>query len=167
MPNSNKQDKQRSAAATEDAEQTASPDVERELHRQREMYLRALADFENFRKRVERDRATEARNGKRDVLLSVLDVLDGFDRALEHAGNLSGGAVEGLQALQRQLIGVLAAQDVVPFNSTGERFDPELHEAVASVHSDQQPSGTIVDEVRRGYRWDKELLRPARVRVAQ
>jgi molecular chaperone GrpE len=141
--------------------------LKEELRREHEMYLRALADFDNYRRRVERERASAARSGKRELILSLLEVLDSFDRALEHAGDSSSSISEGLQAIYRKLQRVVEAQGLTPFDSLGETFDPELHEAIGSVPTGEYESGTVVDEVQRGYRWGDEVLRPARVRVAE
>ena len=145
-------------------------DIERlkeELRHEHEMYLRALADFDNYRRRVEREQTRAARSGKREVLVSLLEVLDGFDRAVRQICNEPSSVSEGLQAIHRKLLNLLEAQGVTPFQSLNKIFDPELHEAIGSVQSDQHESGTVIDEVQRGYRWGDEVLRPARVRVAQ
>jgi molecular chaperone GrpE len=141
--------------------------LKEELGREHDMYLRALADYDNYRRRVERERATAARSGKRDLILQLLEVLDGFDRALLHVGNAPSSVSEGLQLLQRKLLSVLEAQGVTPLESLGETFNPELHEAIGTVKSEDVEPGTVADEVQRGYRWGDDLLRPARVRVAQ
>jgi molecular chaperone GrpE len=141
--------------------------LKEELRREHEMYLRALADFDNYRKRVERERAIAARNGTREIIISLLSVLDGFDRALEHVGDKSSPVTDGFRAIHRKLRSLLEAQGVTPFKSVGETFNPEMHEAIGSVQSDAHESGEIVDEVQRGYRWGDEVLRPARVRVAE
>ncbi len=149
---------------------TEPSEVERlknELNHEHDMYLRALADFDNYRRRVERDRVSAARRSQRDILLSLVELLDGFDRALLHMNDVPAPALEGIQAIHRQLMGLLEAQGVSPFTAEGEAFDPELHEAVGSERSDQHAPGTVIEDVRRGYRWGDELLRPARVRVAQ
>ena len=148
----------------------AASEIERlkeELRQEHEMYLRALADFDNYRRRVERESASAARQGKREIILSLLEVLDGFDRAFEHIGEDASPMSEGLQAIHRKLLGLLEAQGITPIESLGETFNPELHEAIASVQTDEYEPGTIIDEVQRGYRWGDEVLRPARVRVAQ
>jgi molecular chaperone GrpE len=148
----------------------AASEIERlkdELRREHEMYLRALADFDNYRRRVERERATAAQSGKREIILSLLETLDGFDRALQHMADSPSPVLEGLQAVHRKLLGLLEAQGVTPLDSLGETFDPELHEAVGSVQTEEYESGVVADELRRGYRWGDEVLRPARVRVAQ
>lgn len=141
--------------------------LQEQLRSEHEMYLRALADFDNYRRRVERDSARTARSGKREVMLALLEVLDGFDRAFQHAGENPSSLWEGLQAIHRKLLAILQAQGIAPFASVGQAFDPALHEAIAAVQSNGHPSGTVVDDVQRGYRWGDEVLRPARVRVAQ
>jgi molecular chaperone GrpE len=140
--------------------------LRKEVQTEHEMYLRALADFDNYRRRVDRERASAAQLGKRDILLSLVELLDGFDRALEHAGAASPFS-EGVQALQRQLLKLIETQGVTPFVSIGEAFDPELHEAVGSEERGDREAGTITSEMRRGYRWGDQVLRPAGVRVAQ
>ncbi len=138
-----------------------------ELKREREMRLRALADFDNFRKRVEREREAASRAGQRQVMLPLLEAMDDFDRALAHAEESPESLVEGLRAVHRRLEHALAAQGVELIESVGQQFDPALHEAVATIESDDGESGAVLDELSRGYRWGDELLRPARVRVAR
>jgi molecular chaperone GrpE len=140
--------------------------LKEELTREHDMYLRALADFENYRRRVERDRSTVTRAGKREIILSLLDVLDGFERALNHMNDAPRSVAQGLQALHRQLLGVLETQGVTPLKSLGETFNPEVHDAVGSVESEEVESGAVAEELQRGYRWGDDVLRPARVRVA-
>jgi molecular chaperone GrpE len=141
--------------------------LKEEVRREHDMYLRALADHDNYRRRVERERAGAARSGKREVILSLLDVIDGFDRALQHMDDAPSSVVEGFEALQRKLLGVLAAHGVTPLRSVGETFNPEMHEAVATIASDEIEPNIVAEELQRGYRWGDEVLRPARVRVAQ
>ena len=168
MPNSNKP-----SEATEGngkvATNASPPDIEQlqeQVRKEHEMYLRALADFDNYRRRVERERASAAQSGKREIILSMIEALDGFDRALQ-IGDSNPSVLEGLQAIHRRLLAVLEAQGVTPFSSVGEAFDPKLHEAIASVKTDAHRPGVVADEVQRGYRWGEAVLRPARVRVAQ
>jgi molecular chaperone GrpE len=140
--------------------------LKEELTREHDMYLRALADFENYRRRVERDRSTVTRAGKREIILSLLDVMDGFERALNHMNDAPRSVAQGLQALHRQLLGVLETQGVTPLKSLGETFNPEVHDAIGSVESEEVESGAVAEELQRGYRWGDDVLRPARVRVA-
>jgi molecular chaperone GrpE len=138
-----------------------------ELRREHDLYLRALADFENYRKRVDRDRAAVARSGKRDIIMSLLSVLDDFDRALEHVGEAPPSVAEGLQSVQRKFLKFLESQGITPLQSVGAPFDPLLHEAIGTVESDKVESGAVAQELQRGYRWGDDVLRPARVRVAE
>jgi molecular chaperone GrpE len=146
---------------------TESERLRAEVRREHDMYLRALADFENFRRRVERDRVRTAASGRRDILLSLLDVLDGFDRALPYLADAPPAAAEGVRVIQRRLEDLLNGQQVTPLKAVGEPFDPALHEAIGSVDNGDYPPGTVAEQVQRGYRMGDEVLRPARVRVAR
>ncbi len=149
---------------------TGTSEVERlteEVRREHEMYLRALADFDNYRRRVERDNGEAARSAKREIILALLEVLDGFDRAVQQTSEAPSLVSEGMQILHRKLLRLLEAQGVTPFKSVGEAFNPELHEATALATSDAHEAGVVVDEVQRGYRWGDVVVRPARVRVTQ
>jgi molecular chaperone GrpE len=150
-----------------------------ELERERELRLRAMADFDNYRKRVERERGTAERSGKRAVLLALLEVMDDFDRAIEHvnqsaeAPGASGAVAEGVRAIHKRLADALKAQGVTPIESVGQQFDPTRHEAVGAIDAGVSKSGitpepgAVTDETRRGYLWDGEVLRPASVHVAK
>jgi molecular chaperone GrpE len=140
--------------------------LKEQLRQEHEMYLRALADFENYRKRVENERASAAQRGKREIIVSLLDLVDSFELALRHADDAPAGLSEGLKAIYRRLQNLLERQGVTPIQSLGQKFDPRLHEAIDSVRSDKYEPGTVVEEIQKGYRWGDELIRPARVRVA-
>jgi molecular chaperone GrpE len=140
--------------------------LEEQVRQEHELYLRALADFDNYRRRIERDRASTASSGKREILLGLLEVLDGFELALQHAEDAPSPLTEGIKAIYRRFLTLLEQQKVEPIRSLGESFDPRLHEAIDSSPSDQYEPGTVIEEVQRGYRLGDELLRPARVRVA-
>jgi molecular chaperone GrpE len=138
-----------------------------ELQQEHDRHLRARADFENFRRRVERDRDVAARQAKRELLKALVDLADDFDRALVHIDESPDSVAEGLHGMRRRLSGLLEAEGVKSFESVGQRFDPTRHEAMATVRDGGSEAGTVVDEAGRGYLWDDELLRPARVRVAE
>jgi molecular chaperone GrpE len=150
------------------AEQDPSREsLKADLDREHGMYLRALADFDNYRRRVERDRARADTSAKRDIIVPLLEVLDGFDRARPYMADAPPAVAEGVQAIYRRLLDLLSTQSVSSFNTVGEQFDPAVHEAVGAVENGEYSPGTVADEVQRGYRFGDELLRPARVRVAQ
>jgi molecular chaperone GrpE len=138
-----------------------------DLRREHDMYLRALADFDNYRQRVERERTRVAAADKSSILVPLLEVLDGFQRALPYLSDVPGPVAEGIQAIQRRLQGLLESQGVTPVKAVGEPFDPAVHEAIGPVDTQDYPAGTVAEEVQRGYRLGDELVRPARVRVAR
>ena len=138
-----------------------------ELASEREQGLRTLAEFDNYRRRVRRESADAGRAGKRDLLLALLEVMDDFDRAVEHVGEASDSVADGLRLIHQRLRGVLEANGVTSFESKGRMFDPAVHEGMSLVDSDEYESGAVCEEYLRGYLWDGELLRPARVIVAR
>jgi molecular chaperone GrpE len=149
------------------AERAEIERLQSELSREHSLYLRALADFENYRRRVERESESAAKRDKRELLLALLDLADDFERALTHVNDSPESVVAGLHSIQRRLAGVLEARGVKSFASVGQAFDPAVHEAIGTVQNDQQEAGTVLDELSRGYHWGDEVLRPARVRVVQ
>lgn len=133
---------------------------------ERDRTLRTLADFKNYRRRVERDNGKIAEEGKRGIILPLLDIIDDMEKAMQWASDAEQPVVKGVRIIHKKLLALLETNGVRPFESTGTLFNPDLHEAIAMVeHEDLEP-GTVVDELRRGYRWNDELLRPAQVRVA-
>ena len=157
-------------AETQQNEVRIEPDAEIErlkndLGREHEMYLRSLADFENYRRRADRESSRAGQRGRRDLVLSLLDLLDSFDLALPFMADAPSGVAQGLAAIHRKFLDLLDREGVRPFSSIGEPFDPALHEAVGSVRNEQYGQGQVAEEVRRGYRLGDEVLRPARVRV--
>lgn len=130
-----------------------------------EAFLRCRADLDNYRKRVERDLERRVRMGKSDLLLSLLEVVDNFQLALEAEDG--AGLRSGVEVIFRQLQKLLAMQGVEPVACVGQPFDPACHEAVAVSESPEVAEDTVTHELRRGYRMQGELLRAARVRVAR
>jgi molecular chaperone GrpE len=149
------------------SEQAEGEELRNELQHEHDRYLRLKADFENYRRRVERDRDVAARQAKRELLRALVELADGFDRALAHVDEAPDSVAEGLHAMQRHLMSLLEAEGVKSFESVGHTFDPTRHEAVATVLDFDGKPGTVVGEEGRGYLWNGELLRPARVRVAE
>jgi len=149
------------------AEQAAVEGLRAELQQEHDRYLRTRADYESYRRRVERDRDVAVRQAKRELLLALVDLADGFDRALDHIDQSPESVAAGLHGMRRRLSSLLEAEGLKPFDSVGQRFDPTLHEAVATVRVAGGAPGTVIDEAGRGYLWNDELLRPARVRVAE
>ncbi len=126
-----------------------------------DLFLRSRADLENYRRRVERDLDLMVRRGKKDLLAKLLDVVDALERAA------AAGADPGVTLILRQLAKVLADEGVMPINSLGQPFDPSCHEAVDVKTDDSVRAPTVADELQKGYTYGGEVIRPARVRVAQ
>jgi len=123
---------------------------------------RVTAEYANYRKRVERDRALIGEQATGNVLSALLPVLDDLDRAREH-----GELVEGFAAVAEQLLAALTKFGLTAFGEKGDPFDPNRHEAVAHLTSDEVDGPTCVDILRRGYLLGDRLLRPAMVAVAE
>ncbi len=140
----------------------------REAEALQERSLRAMAEFDNARKRAAREREDYVRYANESLLRELLPSLDNFDRALIAARAEAGAAsvVAGIELIQRELLRALEKFGVTPFESVGQPFDPTRHEAVARVHAPDQPDMTVVSEVTRGYLLNGRVLRPASVTVA-
>lgn len=133
----------------------------------RERLLRLQADFENLRKRVEREREDFHRYATASLITRLLSVLDNIDRALVAPRRPGDDHLrEGIELTRRQLFDELAREGVRPVPAVGLVFDPELHEAVSTDASSGHPASTVIEELRRGYLLHDRLLRPALVRVA-
>lgn len=131
--------------------------------------LRRQAEFENYRKRVERERSVLYQRGRDDVLLQFLPVVDNFERALESLESSEGDAEalrHGVELIHKQFKDALSKFGLEPVESVGQTFDPHLHEAVTTEPSDKHKENTIIEEFQRGYRIGNKLLRPAKVKVA-
>jgi len=137
------------------------------LRRERDEYLDALrrlkAEFENSRKRQERERARILDSASEKLMVELLPVLDNLDRALEVEGDIR----EGVRATRDQLADVLARQGLLPVASDGQPFDPNVHEAVMGQPSDEHEEGTILQTFERGYMLNGKPIRPAKVVVAK
>lgn len=140
----------------------------RELAEVRDRYLRTLADFENFRRRVAREREEWGQRAQEHLLREILPVLDNFDRALaaEAGGAADGGFRQGVELIHRDFLKALERVGVRPFSAVGELFDPQRHEAVARVERTDVADQTVVEETLRGYLFHDRVLRPAQVIVA-
>jgi molecular chaperone GrpE len=128
--------------------------------------LRSTAEFDNYRKRVERERRDLVEAASSDLVRDLLPVIDDFDRALA-AAPAGDPMRRGVELIHRRLLDTLKARGVDPFDSVGQIFDPSWHEGVATEPAAGRPDGLIVAELRRGYRMNGKLLRPAQVKVAQ
>lgn len=140
--------------------ESGAPDAQRYL----DNWRRAEADFENYKKRVELDRAESARFASTAIILNILPVLDDLDRAFkslpEKLAHLTW--TDGMRLIHRKLQATLEAQGVTEIKALGENFDPSIHEAVGQAAGED---GRIVEEAQRGYRLHGRVIRPAFVIV--
>lgn len=134
---------------------------------------RRQADFENYRKRVERERTETYNRVVADVAAKLLPVLDNLKRALEAEASVEAAEsdefrhfLSGVDLINKQLNGVLEALGVKPIAAVGEQFDPHIHEAVVSEATDDHDPDTVIQEIVTGYRLGDKLIRPALVKVA-
>ena len=141
--------------------------LEEELIFERDRNLRTLADFKNYRRRIERDGNKIAEEGKRAMLLPLLDIIDDMEKALQFAEESEQHSVKGVRIIHKKFLALLEKQGIHPFISAGTPFNHDLHEAVAMAKHNGSVPGTVVDELRRGYLWNNALLRHAQVRVAE
>ena len=139
--------------------------LQEDLTTERERHLRLLAEFDNYRRRTKQEGALAEATGKREVLLALLDLKDDVDRALLHIRETSDAVADGLRLIHQRFNNLLEAHGVTAFESEGQVFDPEIHEAVTMIDGDGEQSGTVYSEHRRGYLMNGKLLRPARVAV--
>jgi molecular chaperone GrpE len=132
------------------------------------MLVRRQADFENYRKRVEKERHQDRHRGVEVLIESILPILDAFDRALDGAGDSAASAeyLKGFEMIRRQLADLLAKQGLKRIESVGKEFNPHLHHAIESVETHQHPDGFVIGEMQPGYIFHERVLRPAMVRVA-
>jgi len=142
-------------------------DLRAELDVERDLRLRRAAEFDNYRRRVRDNQAELAEAGKREMLAEFVSMGDDLDLALKNLNESSGPVADALKLLHRRFQQVLQAHGVVPFESEGDSFDPERHEAFAVVNDSGRGSGTVHEELRKGYFWNDRLFRPAMVVVSQ
>jgi molecular chaperone GrpE len=141
--------------------------LEEALRLERDRTLRTLADFKNYRRRIEQDGSKLADEGKRAIILPLLDIMDDLEKAMQWASGAEQPFVNGVRIIHQKFLALLESHGVLPFESVGSPFNHDFHEAVAMTKHTASKSGTVVDELRRGYLWNSELLRHAQVRVAE
>lgn len=136
----------------------------------KDKYLHLLADMDNMRKRLQKERHELIQYAIQNVLVDVLNPIDHLENALKHAEQASDEVKHwalGFQMILNQFKDVLSNNGVVPFQSEGTPFDPHFHEAVEMVPSKDYPPGTVIAESIRGYKMGDKVIRPARVKVAK
>ena len=143
-------------------------DLQRERDDYHDRWLRKTAEFDNYRKRVERERREQADQKVTNLLLELLPIVDDFDRALTMDAGEGGAAYrKGIELIHAKLNDLLRRNGVRPIESLGADFDPNLHQAVIHESSPEHREGEVIGELQKGYLMNDRLLRPAMVKVAK
>jgi molecular chaperone GrpE len=143
-------------------------DLQRERDDYKDRWLRKGAEFDNYRKRIERERREQADQSVVDLLEELLLVVDDFDRALKVDAGEDGGAYrKGVELIHGKLHDLLRRQGLTPIDALGADFDPNVHQAVMHEESPEHREGEVIGELRKGYMLNDRLLRPAMVKVAK
>jgi molecular chaperone GrpE len=151
--------------------------LQRERDALKEQFLRAVADFDNYRKRIERERRELSEYAAADVLLELLPIIDNFERALQASASAPGATADkpaeseafrrGVELIHKQMLDLLRKRGVTPIDAHGADFDPNVHQAVIHEPSEAHREGEVMQELQRGYKLGERLLRPAMVKVAK
>lgn len=154
------------AAPEQKAPEARLVELQAELDGLKAQLLRKRADFENYRRRTERDRQGAWNDACADVFRSLVPTLDNLERALQAEGELAS-LREGVQLIQRELLALLESRGVTTDDPTGRAFDPERHQALSQEAVAGAAPGTVLETFRKGYLFKDRLLRPALVKVAK
>ena len=158
-----------SATATDPAPALADEIVELRKERDslHDRLLRQAAEFDNYRKRIDRERKETAQYAAVEFLQDLLPIIDDFERALQTDAPGAESYRQGLEIIHRALMDMLRKRGVTPIEAVGTKFDPQVHQAVSYEEDPERRDGEVTEEFRRGYRLGDRLLRPAMVKVAK
>jgi molecular chaperone GrpE len=148
-----------------DVLKTERDGIKAERDELKELLLRRQAEFDNFRKRTEKERADYAQYAGMEIVREILPVVDDFDRAMKSEGG-TPEYTKGVAMIHSRMYDALRKLGLEPIETAGKSFDPHLHQAVERVETTDFPDGTILGEFQRGYNFKSKLLRPSMVRVA-
>jgi molecular chaperone GrpE len=152
----------------QEAPPAESPGPEAELAELRDKYLRLYADFENYKKRMHKDREELIKYCNESIFYEILPVIDNLELALGHVGDdVSGGLVQGVQITLREFQRVMEKFGLIAIEATGKRFDPSVHHAMSQVIRSDVEDKTVIEEFRKGYMFGDKVLRPSLVAVSK
>src|SRR6476469_378294 len=156
------------APAAENAHEDDADGLQADLDRFRDLALRSQADFENYKKRAAREKEEAIKYANSSLLDRLVAIVDNFELGLEaaRAEGEKSPIFSGMSMVLKQLMDFLADSGLQPINAMGQKFDPNLHEAIAHEPSDESPEGTVIRQTRRGYKLKDRLLRPSSVVVS-
>jgi len=130
-------------------------------------YLRLAAEFENYKKRTSRQFEGIIKNSNEKIITSILEVVDNFERALEASNSTDFASFrEGTELIYQHLSEILKNEGLEPIDAVGKKFNPNLHEAMMQVESDEYPEGVVVQEISRGYKLNGKVIRFSKVAVS-
>ena len=156
------------ADETRDERSSEIEELRRERDEEQDRLLRTAAEFDNYRKRMDKERRDLAEFAAAGIVTELLPVLDNFERALQAPSAGEPDALrKGVELIHKQLFDLLLKRGVKPIEALGADFDPNIHEAVIHEASDEHRDGEVMQELQRGYRLGERLLRPAMVKVAK
>src|SRR5256714_7262014 len=163
------EEKDSPAPAAESAQPEDDTDgLQADLDRFRDLALRSQADFENYKKRAAREKEEAIKYANSSLLEKLIAIVDNFELGLEaaRAEGEKSPVFSGMSMVFKQLMDFLADSGLQPIGAAGQKFDPNLHEAIAHEPSDEVPEGTVIRQMRRGYKLKDRLLRPSSVVVS-
>jgi molecular chaperone GrpE len=164
-PFEEQQDQQ--APADDNAEAVDVEALKAERDALQDRLLRTAAEFDNYRKRIDRERRDQSESAAATLLAEILPVVDNLERALQApSGPEAAGYRAGVELIHRQLLDMLRKRGVTPIDALGADFDPRFHQAVSQESSQTHRDGEVMEEMQRGYMLGERLLRPAMVKVA-
>lgn len=140
--------------------------LQRECEELKDKFLRSRAEFDNYRKRTSREVERIRKSAAESVIHDLLPVLDNLELALQHGGEASGPLTEGVTLVLRQMIEILEKCGLEAIEAQGQPFDPNIHEAVSQMASDEVAKDSVVVEYQRGYKLGGQVLRPSKVVVS-
>ena len=156
------------AADNAQPEEDDGDSLQADLDRFRDLALRSQADFENYKKRAAREKEEAIKYANSSLLEKLIAIVDNFELGLEaaRAEGEKSPVFSGMSMVLKQLMDFLAESGLQPIDATGQKFDPNLHEAIAHEPSDEVPEETVIRQMRRGYKMKDRLLRPSSVVVS-
>jgi molecular chaperone GrpE len=151
-----------------DQEQNELSRLKAEAEETQQRFVRAQADFDNFRRRTQKEKEELAKYASMKLITELVPVMDNFERAMATVpeGTETESFAKGFQMILRQLEGVLTNEGLTPMETVGQPFNPEFHQAIMQVESDEHEEGIVVEEVQKGYMLKDKVLRPAMVKVS-
>ncbi|WP_073253078.1 nucleotide exchange factor GrpE [Caldanaerovirga acetigignens] len=145
----------------------ALEEKENEAAKYKELWLRALADYDNFKKRTQKEMERIQLYAGEQLIKDIIPVLDNLERAINSIEDKDSAIYEGIKLIYNQIKSILAKYGVEEIEAEGKPFDPQLHEAIMTVETDEYESDTIVEVLRKGYTYHSKVIRPSLVKVAK